>query len=38
MLDGVLGLAQSIAGFCTPEVIFYPLLACLVAVIKGALP
>ncbi len=38
MLDGVLGLAQSIAGFCTPEVIFYALLSCLVGVIMGALP
>lgn len=38
MLDGVLGLAQSIAGFCTPEVIAYALLSCLVGVIMGALP
>ncbi|MEY4711866.1 MAG: hypothetical protein RIS88_1316 [Pseudomonadota bacterium] len=38
MLDGVLGLAQSIAGFCTPETIFYALLSCLVGVIMGALP
>ncbi len=38
MLDGVLGLAQSIAGFCTPEVIFYALLSCLAGVIMGALP
>jgi putative tricarboxylic transport membrane protein len=38
MLDGVLGLAHSIAGFCTPEVIFYALLSCLVGVIMGALP
>lgn len=38
MLDGVLGLAQSIAGFCTPEIIFYALLSCLVGVIMGALP
>jgi putative tricarboxylic transport membrane protein len=38
MLDGVLGLAQSIAGFGTPEIIFYALLSCLVGVIMGALP
>ncbi len=38
MLDGVLGLAQSIAGFSTPEIIFYALLSCLVGVIMGALP
>ncbi|MEY2800484.1 MAG: hypothetical protein RL513_68 [Pseudomonadota bacterium] len=38
MLDGVLGLAQSIAGFCTPEVIAYALLSCLVGVVMGALP
>ncbi|MFY8103815.1 MAG: tripartite tricarboxylate transporter permease, partial [Ramlibacter sp.] len=38
MLDGVLGLAQSIAGFCTPEVIAYALISCLVGVVMGALP
>ena len=38
MLDGVLGLAQSIGNFCTPEVIGYALLSCLVGVIMGALP
>jgi putative tricarboxylic transport membrane protein len=38
MLEGLLGLAQSIAGFATPEIIFYALLSCLVGVIMGALP
>ncbi len=38
MLEGLLGLAQAIAGFCTPEAIFYALLSCLVGVIMGALP
>ena len=38
MLDGLLGLAQSISGFATPEIIFYALVSCLVGVIMGALP
>lgn len=38
MLDGLLGLAHSIAGFATPEIIFYALASCLVGVIMGALP
>lgn len=38
MLDGLLGLARSIIGFGTPEIIFYALLSCLVGVIMGALP
>jgi putative tricarboxylic transport membrane protein len=38
MLEGLLGLSQSSAGFATPEIIFYALLSCLVGVIMGALP
>ncbi len=38
MLEGLLGLAQSISGFATPEIIFYALVSCLVGVIMGALP
>jgi putative tricarboxylic transport membrane protein len=38
MLDGLLGLGRSIAGFAAPDSIFYALLSCLVGVIMGALP